>query len=979
MPPDPELTLDPKRKETLHEFLGALREIVARDSVPVEGRPQQSTDKGKQYPTSSEEKRVLEGIETFKNFEQRIERLDKELRNFDNGARQLGSSAALLLAASRLRERLVRLLFIFRDNAANLFPRRIARQSRETLVNPNFVDRRGKVHQEVLEFQAFIAEDGLATEAIPQEFEGFAQDLRMLLHSLNDFPEFRDDAVNSSIDAFAAELEYRASCLTEYKGHFRLASVQQYVHGLTAEIGSHIDVVASNLSMFIDIGVPTIQLSQQYAASNLSNLATFGTIFSVVTATLLQLSYSKASTGLQISVNAFWFSSLVFSVTAIATSVLGLAWTQAIHRSPNHRVPWWLLTWIRRSPLVLLVNAVMCFFVGLILVTYTISENMVTPILITIFATITSIGLASSLCWMVSERFVAIHHHGHIWLEDLVLETIKHITAPIRAITYRLYSSFRGLPLYVRRSPRVKPFERTTDDENINIQYAVPTSCGVSTTSPSSREDVVSIVSETTPDEQDEARRSRARERFKKAVRTVISMQSYPRTYGSQSLDWMLHSNPASRTPSIGGNVTRRYNLSALSQKLRNLECTEDISPHQALVRDLQFSPDGKYLATASWDSTACIFKVAEPSVDNHVLYHERGFTEQILWSASGGHLLTRSPRGIKIWTKDGVCLKTIRRPHIVKFLQWVPLADMSILSVEGCEIVKLDKDGEVLETYSFGRVQLRRIVVTSDGHRIIGIGPIGEAPNGLHPSRPARVEKRIVVYNMRTGLCESQIPLFQDVNDVKLARNNTHVLFSFEDQSPPQLWKMDLVGGRGRATRNCAKLTFRHAFSSPVSVEYVGLTFGGKNDQFILCAGKAGDILIWDRESANLLHHIYPKNPDQDLTCISCNSLAGDPFAFAVGGHDGSIRIWSTFLCLTPMTPSHDPQDTTPPESQSNYSLRGWPTDRIPSDNFLKVVTPTRRLRSPSMTSTAFLSRSSSGSAYGTQRSISQKSDTSL
>lgn len=975
MPPDPELTLDSKRKETLHEFLEVLREVVARDSATVEGKPQESTDKEKQYPVSSEEKRVLEGIETFDNFEKRVERLDKELRNFDNGARQLGSSAALLLAASRLRERLVRLLFIFRDNTANLFPRRIARQSREMLVNPNIMDRRGKAHHEALEFQAFIAGDGLATEAIPQEFEGFARDLRMLLHSLNDFPEFRDDAVNNSIHAFIAELEYRASCLTEYKGHFRLASVQQYVHGLTTEIGSHIDVVASNLSMFIDVGVPTIQLSQQYAASNLSNLATFGTIFSIVTATLLQLSYHNANTGLAISVNAFWFSSLVFSVTAIATSLLGLAWTQAIHRSPNHRVPWWLLTWIRRSPLVLLVNAVMCFFVGLMLVTYAISDNLVTPILITIFATVTSIGLASSLCWIVSERFVYIYHQGHIWLEDLVLETIKHITAPIWMITHRLYSSFRGLPLYVRRPPPAISFERTTDDEN--VQSVAPTSCGVSIVSPSSHEDVVSIVSEATPEEQDEARRTRARERFKKAVRTVISMQSYPRTYGSQSLDWLLHPSPASHTPSVGGKAIRRYGLSTLSQKLRNLECTEDISPHQALVRDLQFSPDGKYLATASWDKTACIFKVAEPSADNHVLYHERGFTEQILWSSSGSHLLTRSPRGIKIWGKDGVCLKTIRRPHIVKFLQWVPLGDMSILSVEGNEIVKLDKDGEVLETYSFGRVQLRRIVVTSDGHRIIGIGPIGEAPNGLHPSRPARVEKRIIVYNTRTGLCESQIPLFQDVNDVKMSRNNTHLLFSFGDQSPPQLWKMDLVGGRGRATRNCARLTFRHAFSSPVSIEYVESTFGGKSDQFILCAGKAGDILIWDRESANLLHHIYPKNPDQDLTCISSNCLAGEPFAFAVGGHDGSIRIWSTLLCLTPMTPSNDPHDMTPPESLSSYSPRGWHTDKIPADNFLKVVTPTRRLRSPSMTSTAFLSRSNSGSAYGTQRSISQKSDT--
>lgn len=120
------------------------------------------------------------------------------------------------------------------------------------------------------------------------------------------------------------------------------------MHGLTPEIGNHIDVVASTLSMFIDIGdhykktgvllaidlmptgIPTIRLSQEYAASNLSNLATFGTIFSVVTATLLQLSYNQTDTVLSITVNAFWFSSLVFSVSATATSILGLAWTQSI-------------------------------------------------------------------------------------------------------------------------------------------------------------------------------------------------------------------------------------------------------------------------------------------------------------------------------------------------------------------------------------------------------------------------------------------------------------------------------------------------------------------------------------------------------------------------------------------------------------------------------------------------------------------------
>jgi hypothetical protein len=82
-------------------------------------------------------------------------------------------------------------------------------------------------------------------------------------------------------------------------------------------------------------GIPTIRLSQEYAASNLSNLSKFGTIFSVVTATLLQLSYHpKTETAMSITVNALWFSSLVFSVSATATSILGLAWTQSIRFVP---------------------------------------------------------------------------------------------------------------------------------------------------------------------------------------------------------------------------------------------------------------------------------------------------------------------------------------------------------------------------------------------------------------------------------------------------------------------------------------------------------------------------------------------------------------------------------------------------------------------------------------------------------------------
>lgn len=70
-----------------------------------------------------------------------------------------------------------------------------------------------------------------------------------------------------------------------------------------------------------------------------------------------------------------------------------------------------------------------------------------------------------------------------------------------------------------------------------------------------------------------------------------------------------------------------------------------------------------------------------------------------------------------------------------------------------------------------------------------------------------------------------------------------------------------------------------------------------------------AGDIFIWDRESAALLHHVRPLGAG-DLTCIAWNHAA-DSFMFATGSHDGAIRIWST-------PPSEDPGLSEPPSRNS-------------------------------------------------------------
>lgn len=116
-------------------------------------------------------------------------------------------------------------------------------------------------------------------------------------------------------------------------------------------------------------------------------------------------------------------------------------------------------------------------------------------------------------------------------------------------------------------------------------------------------------------------------------------------------------------------------------------------------------------------------------------------------------------------------------------------------------------------------------------------------------------------------------------------------------------------------------------------AVDFAGPSyFGGRNKELVLCAGKGelilprhpheddsltkiltlfhsqgGDIFIWDTESGVLLHHILAQAHSGDLTCIAWNHAVSDPFMFASGSHDGTVRIW-TKPPITPIS-CNDPE----------------------------------------------------------------------
>ncbi|KAH0836509.1 hypothetical protein J3R83DRAFT_8147 [Lanmaoa asiatica] len=942
-----------KRKQTILSLIDMLSELSNDNAFEADATspPVQEED----LPTSLDEKLSNAGAEQFLKFEKSVLQLHAmatQLRGFANAARQLGSSVGILSSAFKLRERLTKILFLFRENAANLYPRKIVRQPREALPNPNFMhrQRRGPWRGQHAPLVKLILEDNLEPDTLPAQFESFAKDVVTFLNCLNEFPEFTDEAVNQSMRGFEGDLKYWASCLAEYKSQFRSPAVQRYVHDLTTEIGDHIDNITGTLSMFIEIGVPTIRFHQQHAASNLLNLSTVATFFSAVTATTLQFSYSATGNVLADSVNAFWFSSLVFSIAAAVNSLLGLTWKQAMYRSPGHRVPWWVLIWIKRSPLVFLVMSVACFSAGLMLFTYS-SGQVRRPAPLSSYiclGAVTSFGLAAVSAWFASERWIFVQHKGQKWLEEVISETTNRVAntriarasrislrwCSLRTAAVRGY--FRHLTKWITKPkqpkeilPIVEPAQprtraRAPPRPPVYHQEPAPfvgkleaarSVCSVTTENPASS-------TEGRTDETTETRHSDARQRFVNAIRSVIMLQSTTRPMSprrNSSFDTPIAPVSAAVAMSPGrfpdpGMSLRGVRVASAIDKLKALDTSQEMAAHQALVRHLQFSPNGRYLATSSWDRTSVIFRVGESFTTHRILVHVRGFIGQVAWSPSGRMLLTRLTRAVKVWSEDGVCKKTIDRQNTVQSIIWLPSGDGKTFTSGGSarhaflltycpSLCPQDLHGKVLDTYHLGQVRLTNVAVTPDCSRLVGVGPSITSPTGPQPSRHTRVEKRIIGMYPICALYVLQTPFASDVRDITMARKIPAVLISPE-KAAPQLWKLEIVRDRDRLEyAQTSRLNLKHTFALRGPVDIAGpCHFGGKDDQFVLCGGKgwyhfSGDIHIWDRETAALLHCIRPQNApgSGDLTCIGWNYATDDPMMFATGSHDGTVRIYST------------------------------------------------------------------------------------
>ncbi|KAI0736393.1 hypothetical protein BC629DRAFT_1600734 [Irpex lacteus] len=846
------------------------------------------------------------GADIYKKFEQQVGELDKELRKLSNKARKLGSSAGILSASTRLRERLGRVLHLFRQNARDLYTEEIQAHmvAHPAPLKPvrrwkakNFLDR--------TKHTQMSPSTDTKYENLALEFRLFSRDVMTLFDCFSQFPQFVEELPDWSL---AEDLQIWANSLDNFEHEFATLAVQKYLYDSMADIGNHMEALATRfIPTFTKLGIPAVRASQDRGTENLENQTIVAALFAGIATGMLQI-YSDPPADAAIIM--LWNMCLIFSISSAVNGLLGLSWAQAIYRSPDQQVPWWILIWIKRFPLVFLVLAVACSFVALILIALIPQQSGATFIVTIILAAFACFGLLAVSGWFACELLVFVHYQGRVWLLDAIKDMRDRMTAFILMCWLRIRAGGKDIINY-------RPLAAKTDIEQVDLS-TVPVNIGFQRRTPQRADSNVSFW--LTMDKDALEHSTRIKHRWHEAVRRVIESQreSTGRSAPRRSSRFAHLTNVA-----VNSQIVTKMQSMTISLAHHINE------KHTTLVRSLQFSPDGKYLVTSSWDSQTFLFRINTPVLCERELTYpvNTGYVHQVDWSPDGNKLLMRSNKKLIVWQldpgdQDG---NGIRQAEIIvryspeesdqtiRSASWRVIAVLmkptvtAFFAVLGKRVLTMDTTGEILRNYPTQHLELRDVCVTKDSCWMICVGKY--LPQ--EEQRPAQ-KYGIIVWDLKNHKVAKKVPVYYDMSNVTLASDDRSVLVSYENRSPSQFWQL---------LPDAANTDFilRHSYLPKENVSFAALPsiFGGDHDHLVLRAaiGKypttpsssyftnnsAGDIYVWDRDSAAFVHHIRPPPILEGRFTSFAWNRGSESYMFATGTHDGTIHIWAPESDLEP------------------------------------------------------------------------------
>ncbi|KAF5315776.1 hypothetical protein D9611_004875 [Ephemerocybe angulata] len=360
---------------------------------------------------------------------------------------------------------------------------------------------------------------------------------------------------------------------------------------------------------------------------------------------------------------------------------------------------------------------------------------------------------------------------------------------------------------------------------------------------------------------------------------------------------------------------------------------------HRDEVWNIEWSHDGQYLATASKDKSAIIWRVGDSGSSSgdwspHLVLSDHQYAVGALsWSLDDSVLLTTADQIIKMWnTKTGVCIRTLEERHQETVSSIVWLADGSGFISAGLDrkIIHWNADGTVKQDWGLTTIRITDMALTPDGTRLVAVGMEHATPD-VTPSRGSQpVElvganpvvtlgspkggNRMVIFDLTSKHALMSIRMEGELTSVKVSQNSQYALIN---HAPDVIYLYDIRNGR-LSGKYIGQQQGRHIIRS---------CFGGANGTFIISGSEDGNVYVWHRETGTLLE-VLPGHGEGSVNAVSWNPTNNRMFASC--SDDCTIRIWEAPELATLETRTHrvDGFGITIPNGKGKGKLRGQPWD---------------------------------------------------
>ncbi|XP_038897917.1 WD repeat-containing protein 26 homolog isoform X2 [Benincasa hispida] len=290
------------------------------------------------------------------------------------------------------------------------------------------------------------------------------------------------------------------------------------------------------------------------------------------------------------------------------------------------------------------------------------------------------------------------------------------------------------------------------------------------------------------------------------------------------------------------------------------------LQDHSDEVWFLQFSHNGKYLASSSSDRSAIIWEVdlnGRISLKHRLLGHEQPIS-LVSWSPDDSQLLTCGvEEAVRRWdVASGECLHVYEKDGLgLVSCGWFPDGKHILAGVNDKSICMWELDGNELEGWKGQRtLKISDLEITNDGKKIISICRDTAI---LLLDRELNVDKLIE---------EDQI-----ITSFQLSRDNKFLLVNLLNQEI-HLWNLE--GEAEIVTTYTGHKRTRFVIRS---------CFGGLDQAFIASGSEDSLVYIWHRGTGEVIEAL--EGHSGSVNCVSWNPT--NPHMLASASDDRTIRIW--------------------------------------------------------------------------------------